>query len=53
MQKKRSDDHFCKVRHGKSSKAVTNFKVSAKVYALNDGKAKKKGERDLDRDIEV
>ena len=29
---------------------VTNFKVSTKVYKLNDGKAKKKGEHDLDRD---
>lgn len=32
------------------SKPVKNFKVSTKVYKLNDGKNKRKGERDLDRD---
>ena len=33
-----------------STKPVKNFKVSTKVYKFNDGKARKKGERDLDRD---
>lgn len=35
-----------KDKHGASSKAVTNFTRSAKVYKLNDGKPNK----DLDRD---
>lgn len=34
----------------KSSKPVTNFTVSSKVYSYNDGQAKHKGEHDLDRD---
>ena len=34
-----------------SSTRVTNFKVSNRVYAYNDGKAPRhRGERDLDRD---
>ena len=32
------------------SKPVKNFKVSSVVYSYNDGKAKRKGEKDLDRD---
>ncbi len=40
-----------KDKHSKSSKAVTNFKVSTKVYNLNNGpRNKQTGEYDLDRD---
>ena len=40
-----------KDKHSKSSKAVTNFKVSTKVYEMNNGKRNKAtGEYDLDRD---
>ncbi len=33
-----------------SGKRVTTFKVSTAIYSYNDGKAKHRGERDLDRD---
>ena len=33
-----------------SGKAVKNFKVSTKIYKLNDGKNRRAGEKDLDRD---
>jgi len=33
-----------------SGTPVTNFKVSNTIYAYNDGKARRLGERDLDRD---
>ena len=33
-----------------SGKPVTNFKVSSLVYSFNDGKDRRQGERDLDRD---
>jgi hypothetical protein len=33
-----------------SSKPVTNFTVSSLVYSYNDGKDRRPGERDLDRD---
>ena len=32
------------------SKPVKNFTVNSTVYSYNDGKAKRKGEKDLDRD---
>jgi hypothetical protein len=34
----------------RSGRPVTDFKVSSEIYAYNDGKARRPGEKDLDRD---
>jgi uncharacterized membrane protein len=45
--KKGAQDHTSSER---SNYRVSNYRVSDAVYSYNDGKARHKGEKDLDRD---